>query len=213
LNASRKKTQADLDEMPSRRYGALVMLISAGARQFLVLASALAIGLVGCASSDDPADESASSDVSAAATSRAPGPFLMQYVGTYKGPSGGQFDSLDLLRDGSFIAVVHGVRKTGRFVGPAGAHGITPPFKVAFVLGGDHFSALVTRDWNKHQLISLTRGGATEVLTSTWEAGTEEMCDHSGGTWDDDDPDPDTGLDCTCTGSEAFIPSVGGCTK
>jgi hypothetical protein len=37
------------------------------------------------------------------------------------------------------------------------------------------------------------------------------MCDASGGTWHDDDPDPQTGLFCTCSSRDVYMPSRGGC--
>ena len=180
------------------------------------LVVAVTLTLFGCASSPASTIDSTSADETTASVFEATSqisPFLLQYVGAYDGVPGGEFDSVDLLRDGSFIAVVQGTRKTGRFAGPSAVPDDAPSIKVAFILGGDHFTATVTKDWTEHQQISLARQGVSEILTSTWNAGNEDMCDRSGGQWDDDDPDSNTGLFCTCPAPKVYIPSAGGCTN
>jgi hypothetical protein len=174
---------------------------------------AVLLALVGCAAADGSDDASSSSDDAlTSATSGAahtPIAFLLQFTGEYRGPEGGTFDSLDLLRDGSFIATVNGVRKTGRYEGP---HAPKTPLKISFILGGDHFTGTITEDWTEHQQLHIARGSVSEILASTWKAGSEELCDETGGKWHDDDPDPATHLDCTCRSPEVYIPSAGGCT-
>jgi hypothetical protein len=170
--------------------------------------------LAGCAAATDGTEEDANSSDEAVTShslgaAHTPISFLLQFTGEYRGPDGGTFDALDLRRDGSFTATVQGVRRTGRYEGP---HAPRTPLKIAFILGGDHFAGTITEDWTDHQQLHIARGGVSEILTSTWKAGTEELCDRTGGTWHDDDPDPATHLDCTCPGPEVYIPSAGGCT-
>jgi hypothetical protein len=83
---------------------------------------------------------------------------------------------------------------------------------VSFVARGDSFRGGFGADWSAMRYtLHVKRGGKTEVLTSTFAAGGESVCDDSGGHWTDDDADPATGLFCLCDAPSQFIPSLGGC--
>jgi hypothetical protein len=176
----------------------------------LAIRALVVFALAGCGASDGEDEPSSATDTVEALTAgtHAPIPFVLQFTGTYRGR--GAFDSLDLRRDGSFVADVDGVRKTGRYEGP---HAPGNPLRIAFILDADSFKGTITETWTEHQRLAITRGGVTETLTSSWRAGAEDVCDRSGGKWHDDDPDPDTHLDCTCPAPEVYIPSAGGCTN
>jgi hypothetical protein len=170
--------------------------------------------LLGCSSADATDDPTSSDDAltstSGLGAAHSPIPFVLQYVGVYHGDGSGEFTSLDLRRDGTFIVTVGGERKTGRYEGPSRPG---KPVKLAFILRGDSFAGTVTGDWNTVQHLNIGRGVPSESLTSSWLAGAEDVCDDSGGKWQDDDPDPRTGLYCTCPAPEEYIPSAGGCTR
>jgi hypothetical protein len=167
---------------------------------------------LGCSSADTTSETASSEEdlTVASGTTHPPTAFLLQYIGTYHSDREGEFDALDLRRDGSFIATVDGQRKTGRYEGPSRP---TKPLKIAFILHGDSFTGTITGDWNTVQHLTIGRGATEEVLTSSWRAGAEDLCDDSGGTWLDDDPDPETGLYCRCPSTKEYIPSAGGCTN
>jgi hypothetical protein len=177
-----------------------------------MLFASLIVSALGCASADTASDTAGSEDdlAALAGATHAPISFVLQYIGTYHGDGHGEFDALDLRRDGSFIATVDGQRKAGRYEGPSRP---TKPLKIAFILRGDSFTGTITGDWNTVQHLTIGRGTTGEVLTSSWRAGAEDLCDDSGGTWLDDDPDPETGLYCRCPSPKEYIPSAGGCTN
>ena len=168
------------------------------------------LGACGCGSPsnvDESSTNAAAEDVSTAA--HPPIPYVLQYVGEYDGDGNGQFDRIEIRRDGTFIASVKGTRETGRYEGPRAPQ---DPLKIAFILRGDSFAGTIYSTWNDHQKLDMTRAHLTETLTSPWSAGGEDVCDDSGGTWTDDDPDPATGLYCVCPTPKVYIPSMGGCT-
>jgi hypothetical protein len=184
-------------------------------RSLLVGVSAAMVATLAACAAADTGDPATSSDdwltsESGLGTAHQPIPFVLQYVGVYHGDGHGEFSSLDLRRDGTFIATVGGERKTGRYEG-----GSRPdkPVKLAFILRGDSFTGEITGDWNTVQHLNIGHGAPTETLTSSWLAGAESVCDDSGGTWWDDDPDPKNGLYCSCPAPEVYIPSAGGCTR
>jgi hypothetical protein len=171
----------------------------------------LSAPLAGCASAAPPQDDDTAARATseeALASAHVPIPQVLQYVGAYEG--NGAFSRLELRRDGTFVAVVDGVRKAGRFEGPRAPASV---LKLAFVTRGLSFSATVPGDWTPKQRLTVTRAGQTQTLTSAWDAGNEAMCDATGGRWTDDDPDPATLLYCVCTSPEAYIPSLGGCVR
>ncbi len=161
---------------------------------------------LGCGSA--PEQESVSSgDDALRAHAHAPIPEVLQYVGAYEG--GGTVSALELRRDGTFTATIDGARCSGRYEGP---HAPTTAVKIAFIAHGEAFSATVP-EWSEKQRLVVTRAGHVETVTSAWKAGSEQICDDSGGAWTDDDPDPATGLYCVCASPLQYIPSLGGCTR
>jgi hypothetical protein len=179
--------------------------------QIASLAFVLAAPLAGCASAapqDDAAAAAAALSDEAAAAAHTPIPEVLQYVGAYDGE--GDLSHLELHRNGTFVATLAGERKAGRYEGPRAPASVV---KLAFVTRGASFTATVPSDWTPKQRLTVTHGGKTETLTSAWDAGNEQMCDATQGTWTDDDPDPATLLYCLCKAPDVYIPSLGGCVR
>jgi hypothetical protein len=167
--------------------------------------------ILACAACGGAADDAGNVSTNDEALGSAHPPIaqVLQFVGAYTGD--GHVQSLELRRNGTFVAHIDGVRKTGKFEGPHAASATNGPVGLALLTHGEVFHATIPAEWSEYQHIDVTRGGATETLASPWKAGTESMCDDTGGAWTDDDPDPDTGLYCLCASPKAYIPSLGGC--
>jgi hypothetical protein len=176
-----------------------------------VLALLFSLGCGGADPTNSGDETSSAAETASAAPGYLPSSFMLQFAGAYHGSGGAQssFDSLELRRDGTFAAVVDGTPKTGRYQEHRAS---STTLKINFVLDGESFTGTVDDAWHEVQHVEITRGTTTETLTSSWKAGTEELCDTSGGDWRDDDPDPRTGLYCVCPAAKVYIPSEGGCT-
>jgi hypothetical protein len=136
-----------------------------------------------------------------------PRPYVLQYAATYYGgPDNTSFDWVELRRDGTFRAMVDGAAQEGRFDEEVGA-GKEPQLRFA---GDTEFAGALHADWAAGHKLSVSRNGVTEDLR-TASVGGEEMCEATGGAWQDDDAD-NAGLYCTCGVGMKYIPSTGGCT-
>ncbi len=141
--------------------------------------------------------------------SSAPRAHVLQYAGIYYGDAHSTtFDSIELRRDGTCAAIVVGAHHEGRFEEQPAVAG--RPTELACTFADETLTVALHAAWSDRYEVSVTRAGATEVLSAS-TAGTEELCENSGGAWRDDDRD-DTGLYCTCPTGKAFIPAAGGCT-
>ncbi|HEX8795041.1 MAG TPA: hypothetical protein VF765_29040 [Polyangiaceae bacterium] len=138
----------------------------------------------------------------------APGPYLLQYVGEYDGPSGANYSRIVLHADGTMEVTGAGQTLQGNFTGSGRAGDATA---TAQTEDGRTIalSFAATSPTDVPAQVQMTIGAQT--LVGPWVAGGESMCDASGGTWRDDDPDPKTGLYCTCSASDVYMPSRGGC--
>ena len=171
------------------------------------LAALVAIPLVGCAAASPSAPDEDPTATDAEGLKRKPVPFVLQYVGEYKGDGKGSIDSLVLDRAGNWEGRIAGEERSGRFYGPRRP---ATPLTLTFVTRGERFSGEVG-SWGEHSTIVITRGGKAESVVSPWLSGDEAMCDATHGHWFDDDVDKETGLFCTCDAPKSFIPSLGGC--
>jgi hypothetical protein len=147
----------------------------------------------------------------------APGPFLLQYVGEYDDPSGGAFSRVVLHADGTLEASTGGETVDGIFIGSgrpgdASASAQTQDgrsFTISF-----QSTPATDAPAQVQATIAFHEGSASaQTLVGLWVAGSESMCDATGGTWRDDDPDAKTGLYCICAASDVFVPSRGGCVE
>ena len=166
----------------------------------------LVAALLGCGSAG-----AVESTVSAATAANiaVPRARILQFSGTYYGDADGtSFDSIELRRDGTCAAVVEGVLREGRYEERPG----DGPATVMLTLGAETLRIALATTWSARHQIAVVRSGVTETLSAS-TAGTEEVCETSGGAWRDDDADEATGLYCTCPTGKAYIPSAGGCTE
>jgi hypothetical protein len=137
-----------------------------------------------------------------------PAPFLLQYVGEYDDASGATFSRIVLHADGTMEATSAGETVDGVFSGSGRPGDATATAKTedgrTIVIS---FASTPASDVPPQVQASI----GTQTLVGPWVAGSESMCDASGGTWNDDDSDPKTGLYCTCAASDVYVPSRGGC--
>jgi hypothetical protein len=140
-------------------------------------------------------------------TATEPRPYVLQYAAVYYGGPDTSFDWVELRRDGTFRAMVDGTAQEGRFDEEVVA-GKEP---LLHFTGDTEFAGTLHADWAAGHKLSVSRAGVTEGLRTT-SVGGEEMCEASGGTWQDDDADS-AGLYCTCGAGMKYIPSAGGCTE
>lgn len=172
-----------------------------------IVAVVTSAALLACGSAEQADPTATTSEDALRSAAHPPIAQVLQYVGRYEG--NGSVSSLELRRDGTFLAVVDGARKAGRYEGPRKP---AESIKLALLARGEALSATVPGDWTAKQRVVVTHAGRSETLTSPWNAGSEQMCDDTGGAWTDDDPDPATGLYCVCVSPKVYVPSAGGCS-
>jgi hypothetical protein len=178
----------------------------------LVSFVACAASLLGCgAPSPLPIDEASATEEELSA--RRPIPYVLQYVGEYRGDGAGRIDWIALRRTGTFAASVDGAVLTGKLFGPSKP---ATPLTLTLAGGGRKLTAVVREGYDTqpaHPRLDVAIDGRVETVTARWPSGNESMCDDGVGTWTDDDADPATGLFCVCPAKQTFIPSKGGCVR
>ncbi len=173
--------------------------------------------VAGCAAPTDTSSDGDTSTTADELKSRAPLPFVLQFVGTYEdaSASAGSVRKLTLTRTGRYTAWIAGQSRIEHGVFFGQSHYTADPSinTIKMVTAGLAWTATIEGYTSK---LLVTRSGNATHLTATTTVGpNESLCDASGGAWADDDADPTTGLYCACpvnlTPPEAYIPSAGGC--
>jgi hypothetical protein len=171
--------------------------------------------VAGCAAATDASsDEADPGTTSEELSSRAPLPYVLQFVGTYENAAApsGKLRKLVLSRTGRYTAWTAGktTAERGAFYGVS--HLSDPKLEtLRMVTKGLAWSVKIE---GYTGALTVTRAGVTSKVAATGIVGpNESICDDSLGSWTDDDADARTGLYCVCPAPKSYIPSAGGCVR
>jgi hypothetical protein len=140
-----------------------------------------------------------------------PSPFILQFTGTYEDPQApaGSIRWLRIDRDGTFEMMIQGA--------PAPESGTMATsslrqLPVTLELDAGALGTVTVTITDYDGVLHVTLNGQTSTLRATGAVGpSESLCDDTDGVWRDSDPDPATGLYCTCSAGNEYIPDQGGC--